>query len=108
MRRAEEEHMRDKGVAQRVTKAKFQQCQVQMVEVSGSRWAVEKQVCPSPRPMYMRLIQKQITQVSFLVLGYSITLTVRNREVVAELEGAVWGLCLAQGEVHSGGWESLL
>ena len=61
--RRQEEHVRHKVVAWRVTMAKLLQCQVWVAEVYRSRWDRERDVSPSLLPAYMRLIQKQITQI---------------------------------------------
>lgn len=81
IRRVEEEWVRQEVVAWRVAKAKFLQHQVWMSEASESRPVMEKEVSPSPTPSYMKLIWKQIAQVSFQVLGYSVGLTAQNRQV---------------------------
>ena len=61
----EEQWRKHEAVAQRVAEAKMIQCQVWMLEVSGSRRNGESDVSsPSPSPAYIRLIQRQAARVS--------------------------------------------
>ena len=55
----EEQWWKHKGAAQQVAEAKMLQCQVQMLEESGSGRNGDSDVSsPSPSPVYIRLIWK--------------------------------------------------
>ena len=86
-------------VVWQVTKAKLLECQVQIPLASGSGQVGDRDVSsPSPSPTFMRLIQKQIAQVSGPELEVSMLLTCLERGNGKLSQKGPCATCASRGE----------